>query len=52
VIEAAGFSVLHHGVDNMLSRWRDRKLAARNLAAKWLGFNDSLAQLLIARKTA
>ena len=52
VIEAAGFSVLHHGVDNVLSRWRDRKLAARNLAAKWLGFNDSLAQLLIARKTA
>jgi SAM-dependent methyltransferase len=52
VIEAAGFSVLHHGVDNVLSRWRDRKVPVRNFAAKWLGFNDSLAQLLIARKAA
>jgi SAM-dependent methyltransferase len=52
VIEAAGFTVLHHGVDNVLSAWRDSKLGLRNFAAKWLGFNDSLAQLLIARKAA
>ena len=52
VVERAGFRVLHHGVDNVISRWRDRKVALRNLAARWLGFNDSPAQLLIARKTA
>lgn len=50
VVEAAGFTVVHHGVDNMLSRWRDRKVGLRNFAARWLGFNDSQAQLLIARK--
>jgi len=52
VVVAAGFTVLHHGVDNVLSRWRDRKIPMRNLAAKWLGFHDSPAQLLIARKAA
>ena len=52
VVESAGFRVLHHGVDNSLSRWRDRKVGLRNFLAKWLGFNDSPAQLLIARKTA
>jgi hypothetical protein len=44
--------VLHHGVDNVLSVWRDRKIGLRNFAARWLGFNDSPAQLLIARKQA
>jgi len=52
VVEGAGFRVLHHGVDNVLSVWRDRKIGLRNFAARWLGFNDSPAQLLIARKTA
>jgi 2-polyprenyl-3-methyl-5-hydroxy-6-metoxy-1,4-benzoquinol methylase len=51
VVEAAGFQVLHHGVDNALSVWRDSKIGLRNFLAK-LGFNDSPAQLLIARKTA
>ena len=52
VVEAAGFRVLHHGVDNTLSVWRDSKIGPRNFLAKWLGFNDSPAQLLIARKAA
>jgi hypothetical protein len=52
VVESAGFRVLHHGVDNALSRWRDSKIGLRNFLAKWLGFNDSPAQLLIARKAA
>jgi hypothetical protein len=36
----------------MLSRWRDRKVGLRNFAARWLRFNDSQAQLLIARKNS
>ena len=50
IVEAAGFTVLEHGVDNVLSKWRDAKLPLRNLAAR-LGFNDAPAMVLIARKT-
>jgi 2-polyprenyl-3-methyl-5-hydroxy-6-metoxy-1,4-benzoquinol methylase len=50
IVEAAGFTVVEHGVDNVLSKWRDAKLPLRNLAAR-LGFNDAPAMLLIARKT-
>ena len=50
-VERAGFRVLHVGLDNTLSRWRDFKLPLRDLAANWLGFNDGPAMLLVAEKT-
>jgi 2-polyprenyl-3-methyl-5-hydroxy-6-metoxy-1,4-benzoquinol methylase len=51
-VERAGFRVLHLGLDNTLSPWRDAKLPLRNFAARWLGFNDGPAMMLVAEKTA
>jgi len=50
ILEAAGFAVVHYGVDNVLSKWRDSKIPLRNFMARWFGLNDAPAMLMIAKK--
>ena len=50
ILRHAGFAVVEYGIDNTLSEWRDRKIPVRNFFARWLGFNDAPAMVIIARK--